>query len=221
MKYTLSIDRSSRIGSWALFGDSEKLASGDFEEVLPRSPTWFPSVLQGLASQGLKPADVDAFLVGTGPGSFSGIRAVIAALQGLALPTSTPVLGLPSAAAMALSDSKKSGMSTISVIGDARRGKLWLATYDFATADSAAIVAMPVLVDAAELPSHLKQGSRLVTPEYSRLGSILQKAAEGIDGISIAERDASTSAEDVARLHFAYPEAAVRNPLPVYLHPAV
>ena len=58
---------------------------------------------------------VDRIVVGTGPGSFAGIRSALAFAQGYALGRRCEVLGLPSACALA-------GDGLLAVVGDARRG---------------------------------------------------------------------------------------------------
>jgi tRNA A37 threonylcarbamoyladenosine modification protein TsaB len=59
-------------------------------------------------------------VVGTGPGSYTGVRISIAAAHGVALSRSVPIIGCPSIAAL-------SGEERYRVVGDARRGKLYTA----------------------------------------------------------------------------------------------
>lgn len=213
----LAIDRSQPKGSWALLKEEAVIKDGFFQELRPRSPTWFPSILKGLADEKLKPSDINAYIVGTGPGSFSGIRAVLAAVQGLALPTAAQVLGVTSVAAMAYAHSQKTGAKKVAVIGDARRGKLWLATYDFATATYKEVAQAPILTTKEELAKYITPDSQILTPEYAKLAETLKT----LPNVEVIEGDGQVTAADIAKLYLAYPEAAVQNPLPVYLHPAV
>lgn len=206
MNYTISIDRSSPRGSWALYQDQEQIAYSPFEELLPRSPTWFPAIIKKLNELNLTPASITTYLVGTGPGSFSGIRAVISAIQGLALPTSAPVLGLLSVAATAYHYHKETGKNQINVLGDARRGTLWLASYDFSPATTDTVKQNPILTKPDKLT--ISPDAILLTPE-EKLTKIYPATL------------VTTTAADIADLYFAYPEAALRDPLPAYLHPAV
>lgn len=217
MPLLLAIDRSQSKGSWALLKDETVIIDGFFQEALPRSPTWFPSILEGLTKENLKPSDIQAYLVGTGPGSFSGIRAVLAAIQGLALPTKTPVLGVTSVAAMAYAHHKQTSADKVAIVGDARRGKLWLARYDFSNATTEAIAKAPVLITKEELSEHIEKGSHLLTPEYAKLSALLNSLAD----CKLIQGDGQVTAKDLAMLYIAYPDAALRDPLPVYLHPAV
>jgi tRNA threonylcarbamoyl adenosine modification protein YeaZ len=63
---------------------------------------------------------LQSIVVGTGPGSYTGVRISIAAANGVALSRNVPVSGLPSIAA--LSDAEEH-----LAVGDARRGKFYAA----------------------------------------------------------------------------------------------
>ena len=67
---------------------------------------------------------VERIVVGTGPGSFAGIRAALAFAQGYAIASKCEVLGLESACALAI------GEGPSAVVGDARRGMYWIALFD-------------------------------------------------------------------------------------------
>lgn len=80
---------------------------------------------------------VERIVVGTGPGSFAGIRSALAFAQGYALGKKCEVLGLPSPCAVAAQFYKEqlpSSTSTshlhLAVLGDARQGKIWIALFD-------------------------------------------------------------------------------------------
>ena len=232
MEKLLVVERAYGNGSWALYDGRDRIASGLFGAGLPRAPEWFADVVAGLSNADVAPQSLDILLAGTGPGSFSGIRSVLAALQGLALPRGIPVLGLPSAAAIARAAARKHGADTVAVIGDARRGTLWSAVYrapeefgvqssEFkvaASAPSAPSTLEPfTLSTPAELPQAIPQGALVVSPEYTHLASVLS----ALQGVRVVAEDVISSADDLADLYFSNPASAVRDPLPIYLHPAV
>src|SRR3990167_1058481 len=51
---------------------------------------------QALTGERIKLQDVDAFVIGEGPGSFTGLRVGFATLQGIAVATGKPCYGIPS-----------------------------------------------------------------------------------------------------------------------------
>ena len=65
---------------------------------------------------------VDAVVVGTGPGSYSGVRVGIAVANGVSLARGVPCFGLPSLAALPAEE----GAGDYRVIGDARRGEFFI-----------------------------------------------------------------------------------------------
>ena len=238
MEKLLVVERAYGNGSWALYDGRDRIASGLFGAGLPRAPEWFADVVAGLSAAGVAPQSLDILLAGTGPGSFSGIRSVLAALQGLALPRGIPVLGLASAAAIARAAARKHGADVVAVVGDARRGTLWSAVYDRAPEEfRVSSFELPVaatncstvqlsncptvqpfdLSTPAELPQAVPQGALVVSPEYTHLAPVLS----ALEGVQVVAEDVVSSAEDLADLYFSNPAAAVRDPLPIYLHPAV
>jgi tRNA threonylcarbamoyl adenosine modification protein YeaZ len=77
---------------------------------------------------------VGLLAVGLGPGSFTGIRAGIAAAKGLALPRKLPLKGTGSFDALALTALPKMPRDCpqMCVLGDARRDEIYFAVYDHA-----------------------------------------------------------------------------------------
>ena len=101
LKKTLVIDRSSTLPSFALFEATTLLCQHQWNGEPTRAPEWLAEVRTYLTAQQISFEAIDQYVCGLGPGSFSGIRACLAAILGLALPTKTPVYGVASAAAIA------------------------------------------------------------------------------------------------------------------------
>ena len=110
---TLAIDTSSARGSVALGENEITFERGNLFSVLPAG-------------------HFDEIVVGVGPGSFTGIRAGIAAAKGLALPRGLPVRAACSFDAIALAalPAMARDCPQLCVIGDARRDEIYFAFYD-------------------------------------------------------------------------------------------
>ena len=127
----LAIDVSTARGAVALVGDDQPLGEETFDRSKPEM-NLFDAARRLLAANGLQVNDLGLFAVGLGPGSFTGIRAGIAAAKGLALPHQLPMQGVSSydvIAATALPD-LPSDCEQICVLGDARRGAIYFTIYN-------------------------------------------------------------------------------------------
>jgi tRNA A37 threonylcarbamoyladenosine modification protein TsaB len=109
---TLILDRSSAFTHIAYDGRTCSLDG--------RDDTWVAQLRDFLKGE-----TPEALAVGLGPGSFAGIRAAIACLQGLGIAWQLQPRGFPSAAVLAAA----SGLPEVTVVGDARRNTLWTVRY--------------------------------------------------------------------------------------------
>jgi tRNA threonylcarbamoyladenosine biosynthesis protein TsaB len=84
-----------------------------------------------LAAQGRSLADVDVFAVAAGPGSFTGLRIGIAAMQGLAFAVARPIVGVSALDALALSarDAVTSGTQYVASWMNAQRDEVFAALF--------------------------------------------------------------------------------------------
>ncbi len=128
---TLAIDTSTPRGAVALLRDDNPLA----EETFDRSragQNLFDAAAKLLSENHHGVADIGLLAVGLGPGSFTGIRAGIAAAKGLALPRRLPIKGASSYDALALTALPKMPRDCpqLCVLGDARRDEIYFALYD-------------------------------------------------------------------------------------------
>ena len=83
-----------------------------------------------LADAGLSMGDLDAVLVGRGPGSFTGVRIGIATAKGLACGAGLPLYGTSALDAMAWSAHAVGVRGTLAVAGDAMRGEVYPGIYE-------------------------------------------------------------------------------------------
>jgi tRNA threonylcarbamoyl adenosine modification protein YeaZ len=221
---TLVIDRSSVRPSLAFFRDEKLICQHQWTGEPTRAPEWLAE-LGSLLSQHNIPFDsIERYICGLGPGSFSGIRACLAAILGLALPAKTPVYGVASAAAIAYALSEAS----VTVVGDARRNRLWCVSYSKEPKTGRLFLAngtIPThtaddfqLVEASLLASVIPAGARVVSTDWERLEKVLSSSCEAT---ALIRYPVTVTAEAIGQLALSDPKALKLEPSPIYLHPAV
>ena len=87
------------------------------------------TVEAALTDAGLTIADVDAFVVGRGPGSFTGVRIGISTAKGLACGANVPLLGASTLDAAAWTAWLAGERGLLGVAADAMRGEVYPAVY--------------------------------------------------------------------------------------------
>ena len=95
MPNILAIETSFPAASISLQLDSHQPVNASFESHRQQNQLLFPP-LQALLDSLPAEQTLDAILIGTGPGSYSGTRIAIAAAQGIAAVHSCPVIGIAS-----------------------------------------------------------------------------------------------------------------------------
>ena len=157
--------------------------------------------------------EVERIVVGTGPGSFAGIRSALAFAQGYALGKSCEVLGLPSACAIAAQTIEQSNNRTmhLAVIGDARQGKAWIALFSGYSMEREVFQ-----VNQSELSEAVPADCRVTPPDEQRIGALLAE--------TFGERylgGQTPTSDGLRRFAEAAPAILKPEPLPIYLNPAV
>lgn len=214
----LAVDLSTVHGSVALFEGAVVRGEHVWEDGV-RGHTRLAQECGGfLGRMSCCAEEIARFAVGIGPGSFSGLRASIAFLQGMALPGDRRVCGVSSAAATALTHcGNRDGK--VMVAGDARRERFWAGVFAVRGDGLVTTVSEPALTDAAGVRALMEPGMDVVTPDWGRIGEILA----AISGPArVVEGIAKPSASAVGRLAVRRFEGGeVEMPRPVYLHPPV
>lgn len=125
-------------------GDPVTLATVDVDSPRGHMELLTPGILQGLDAAGMTPDDIDAVVVGTGPGPFTGLRVGMATAAAFGDALGVPVHGVPSVAAVAATlpditaadgdDAparavQSTGRGEVLVVTDARRREWYHARY--------------------------------------------------------------------------------------------
>ena len=210
----LALETVTRAGSVALMdGDVCEATTGDATrthgERLPHDVTdW-------LARHGRSIADVDLFAVIAGPGSFTGLRVGIAAIQGFALSRSRAVVPVPTLDALAhgwLGHAPLAGPGLLVACLDGQRGEVFSAAWEVAPGQSledARVVFDPRVTPPEPLVADLRQrsdkGITIVGDGARRYASIFNAA-----NLPLEIADAPVPLAGVAaRLAMAHPDRAV------------
>jgi tRNA threonylcarbamoyladenosine biosynthesis protein TsaB len=159
----LSVDTSGKSGSIALAQCDPGNDCGILEVVPLQGGTFsaqlVPQVAELLARHGFTTLDIGAFAVGTGPGSFTGLRVGLAAIKGLAEVLQKPIAAVSLLEALAAS-AKTEG--AITAVLDAGRNEVYAGEYEVSPSGTRCL--REVLLPRAEV---LSQNSRslMVTPD--------------------------------------------------------
>src|SRR6202023_1676413 len=121
----LGLDTSTSIASLAV------IAGGRVAASLERPVTSHGAALPGaidevLAAAGLAISGLGAIAIGTGPGSFTGLRIGLSYAKGIAMASRCVLVGVPGFDAMALAALERNNIPEdrlVCVVGDARKGE--------------------------------------------------------------------------------------------------
>ena len=191
----LALEFSTETASLALLADGRLVAALQVDASQRRSQGLFDAVAGLLQKTGWSFADLGAFAVGRGPGSYTGLRVSVTAANGWALPEKKSVWTVSSGAALAAEIfAARPEISQVVVSGDARRGTIWAGLFERDTQRA------------------VKQAGEW---------KLLPADARGREWPQAfwAEAGRAPQAEWVGRLFFA--GSASEEVQPIYLHPAV
>lgn len=195
MAFLLAVESSTTRASLALLRDGEVVFEDGFESDRRHHSLIFAPIQAALALLGGDA--LEAVVIGTGPGSYSGTRVGIAAGQGVAMVHGCPAVGLSSLLAL--------GQETGMVIGDARRGSAWWAKLGDG-------LPQPELIPAQELAGRLGEGPVFSMEDVSALG-LEREVAFGVPTAAALGRAWQGLSADVRA------ELENEPPQPAYLRP--
>jgi tRNA threonylcarbamoyladenosine biosynthesis protein TsaB len=127
----LGLDTSTSIASLAIVAGGKVVAS--LERPVTSHGASLPGTLDDLLrTAGLKIADLAAIAVGTGPGSFTGLRIGISYAKGIAMATRCALVGISGFDAIASATLERHNIGPdrqLCVVVDARKGEVYTALY--------------------------------------------------------------------------------------------
>ena len=125
-----STDMLACAASWIDVQTGEaKLVSGDHLCRRHANVELVNTVDSVLAQAGMDRADVGSYVVGRGPGSFTGVRIGISTAKGLARGANVPLLGVSTLDACAWTAWKAGVRGKLGILADAMRGEVYPALY--------------------------------------------------------------------------------------------
>jgi tRNA threonylcarbamoyladenosine biosynthesis protein TsaB len=210
----LSLDTTTRTGSVAVVHGDRVLseiagdASRTHGERLPGD------LKRALDAAGVDASAIDLLAVAAGPGSFTGLRVGIAAMQGLAMATGRLIV--PVSALDALAAAGADGESPVAAWMDAQRGEVFAALYD----STGTVLLLEATADAPletlrAWETHAPARTRFIGDGAARYAEIIRGARGAETGIQPAPPLASV----IARLAARSPERAVlpHAVVPIYI----
>jgi tRNA threonylcarbamoyladenosine biosynthesis protein TsaB len=205
----LAFDCAGAACSAAVLRDGRVLALKSQAQRHGQAEVLLPMIQATLAEAGMRYADLGAIATTLGPGSFTGLRAGLAAARGLALATGLPAVGVGSlaAAAHAVTAAERAGAAVLVAI-DTRREDLFVQAFDAELREAGP----PALADAAGAVAQAPPGRLVLAGDAAgRLAAALAAAGRSA---ALAAAAGPTDIAVVARLAAAE-LAAGRPPAPL------
>jgi tRNA threonylcarbamoyl adenosine modification protein YeaZ len=127
----------------------------------------FEMIEGALREARLEREQIDCLAIGTGPGSYNGIRGAISVAQGWALATSARLLAVSSVDCLVRAAQQQGCFGRVNVVIDAQRNEFYLAAFDLSAAEAVAVRPLKIVTEA-EVRLIEQTGERIVGPELAR-----------------------------------------------------
>lgn len=132
MRLVLALDTSGDRADVAVLredgGSVVALATERVTDGMRHGVELFPAIERAFATAGHPARELDLVAVGTGPGSFTGLRIGVTAARALAYATGAELLGVPSCDAVARCVAEDE--THVAYVADSRAGRVYLALYE-------------------------------------------------------------------------------------------
>ena len=127
----LALDTSTSLASVAITSSETVIAECTFTCNRSLSARLVPEIEHLLGLAALAIGDIDLFAASIGPGSFTGVRCGVATVQGLALATGKPCVGISSLSMLSMNFSRAT--HPVCALLDARKSEVYAGLYDCAS----------------------------------------------------------------------------------------
>jgi len=134
-----------------------------------------PAVHFLMSSCGATPSEIEAIVVATGPGSFTGLRIGLSTAKGFSHAMKVPIIGIPSLDAMAF-QCFCTELPLVAVI-DSRRGEFFAACFKPGTGGRYVRKSEDVCLKTEDLGDLLKERSLIIGNDFSSQWPILREAS--------------------------------------------
>jgi tRNA threonylcarbamoyl adenosine modification protein YeaZ/ribosomal-protein-alanine acetyltransferase len=142
----LALDTTTRAGSLAVARDGSLLSEYAGDSAITHGQRLPSDIRQALEAAGTRVDDLDLLAVAAGPGSFTGLRVGIAAVQGLAVARGLKVVPVPTLEALALAATAHAGAEdhVVAAWMDGQRGEVFGAWYEAGGGQTVTEIQRPV-----------------------------------------------------------------------------
>ena len=197
--WVLAIDTATRATAVALSSPEGQLLEARDDQPIGHRPahasTLLPLCAEVLERAGRRFEQVDCFAVGTGPGTFTGLRIGVATARGLAQASRAPLVGISTLGSLALNAAAAPGVAEWDValaVLDARRHEVFAAAW---SRDALNPGSRPILAPAA-------LGPEALAAALSRLDRAPLAVGEGAVAFrQVLERSGAFVPDDDSALH--------------------
>jgi tRNA threonylcarbamoyladenosine biosynthesis protein TsaB len=161
----LALDTSSVACSVALEIDGDVIDRHE-EQAREHTRLLMPMLRELFAEAALKPAELDAIVLGNGPGSFIGMRIAASVAQGLAFGSGLRIVPVSSLLAVAAAAMHDDNATYVAVCQDAHMNEVYLGLYGRGDAGLPSVLAPERLHDQGEIDELLNEPGKFVAAGF-------------------------------------------------------
>lgn len=199
----VAIETATSLGTVAVARGPALLAEVELGAQRRHAEAALPGLEEALRSAGVEREEVTEVVVGSGPGSFTGVRVAGATAKGLAAALGTPLRAFPSLLALAVEAAREvPSPATICALLDARRGEVYAGCWRVDDDDIEEVLAPMVGSVRAVI-----EATKDAAPIFAGDGARRYRDALAAAGASTLDREVHPRASALLRLAARDPEA--------------